>query len=91
VPIRLPSTVCVQERLPPGAAAVLLNKNHPHHDLILVIGAQEKRLFDAIDGRRSIGEIVDHARHGGASPPPTTFFDKLWRYDQVVFDVSLAG
>jgi hypothetical protein len=36
VPLRLPSTLCVQERLPPGAAAVLLNRSHPYHDLILM-------------------------------------------------------
>ena len=92
VPIRLPSTMCVQERLPAGAAAVLLNKSHPHHDLILVIGPREKRMFDAIDGRRSIREIVHHARDDDeAWQAATSFFEKLWRYDQVVFDASTPG
>src|SRR5262245_22337151 len=84
VPVRLPSTLCVQERLPPGAAAVLLNRAHPYHDLILPIGAQEKRMFDAIDGRRSIAEIVGHARATTAR----ALFEKLWWYDQVVYDAS---
>src|SRR5262249_39701243 len=56
-PVRLPSTMCVQERVPRGAAGVLLNRSHPFHDLILVITAEEERLFDAIDGSRSIGNI----------------------------------
>jgi hypothetical protein len=87
VPIRLPSTLCVQERLPPGAAAVLLNRAHPFHDLILAIRPQEKRMFDAIDGRRSIAEIAGHA---GEHARARAFFQKLWWYDQVVYDASKA-
>jgi SAM-dependent methyltransferase len=89
VPIRLPWTQLVEERLPPGAAAVALNRSHPHHDLVLVLGATEKRLFQAIDGHRSIGEISAHA---AATNPdlPRVFFEKLWWYDQVVFDMSRA-
>jgi len=84
VPIRLPSTLCVQERLPPGAAGVLLNRSHPFHDLILPIAAVEKRLYDAIDGRRTVAAIAKHA-HGDDA---RTFFEKLWWYDQVTFDAS---
>ena len=51
VPVRLPGTLCVQERLPAGAAGVLLSRYHTSPDLVLVIDAQEKRMFDAIDGR----------------------------------------
>jgi len=91
VPIRLPSTLCVQERLPAGAAGVLLNRSHPFHDLILPIGAPEKRMFDAIDGRRTIEEIVDAACGGDdASRRGRAFFEKLWCYDQVTFDASAA-
>ena len=87
VPIRLPWTICIQERLPKGATGVLLNQSHPFHDLIVVIDKQEKRMFDAIDGRRTIAEIVNHARVGGL-PRALAFFENLWRYDQVVFDTS---
>jgi hypothetical protein len=90
VPIRLPWTQLVQERLPPGAAGALLNKSHQYHDLVLVLGAQEKRLLEAIDGRRNAAEIAVHARlsdHRRAR----TFFETLWRYDQVVFDASSAS
>ncbi len=87
VPIRRPWTMCVQEGLPAGTAGVLLNQTHLFHDLILVIDAQEKRMFEAIDGRRSIAEIVDKVKEKGAAP---LFFEKLWWYDQVVFDTSQA-
>ena len=90
VPIRLPHTVCVQERLPPGAAAVLLNRSHQHHDLILPIDALEKRMVDAIDGRRTTSDIVEAVRDPGAPARAPGLFENLWRYDQVVFDISRA-
>jgi len=89
VPIRLPFTQLVQERLPRGSAGVLLNKSHPFHDLILVLSPEEKRLFDGIDGRRSIAEIVD-CTSATRLASARTFFQTLWWYDQVVFDASHA-
>ena len=86
VPVRLPWTICVQERLPPGAAGALLNQTHLFNDLYLIVDPQEKQLFDAIDGHRSIGEIVSGIKD--ATPRAQTFFEQLWRYDQVVFDTS---
>ena len=83
VPLRLPATICVEERLPRGAAGVLLNRSHPFHDLILVINAEEKRLFDRINGCRTIAEICDDADHDLQA-----FFQRLYAYDQVVFDSS---
>jgi SAM-dependent methyltransferase len=87
VPIRFPSTICVQERLPPGAAGVLLNRSHQFHDLILVIDGIEKSMFDAMDGRRSIAEIAGKAGDSGLFRA-RTFFEKLWWYDHAVFDAS---
>jgi SAM-dependent methyltransferase len=96
VPIRMPDTICVQERLlPPGAAAVLINQAHTYRDLFLSIDAPEKRLFDAIDGNRRLGEIVERTLPfpGNRSPLDTArrFFERLWRYDQIVFDTSLRA
>jgi hypothetical protein len=87
VPIRLPATRVIEDRLPAGAAAVLLNQSHQFTDLIVPIGAVEKRLFAAIDGHRHIAAIAERA---GSSDGDTlrTFFQLLWRYDQVVFDIS---
>ena len=90
VPLRMPDTVCVQERLPPGAAGVLINQTHAYADLIMPIDSTEKRLFDAIDGRRSIGAIVEGASSQTKArlDMAATFFENLWWYDQVVFDAS---
>jgi SAM-dependent methyltransferase len=95
VPIRLPDTICVQERLPPGAAAVLINRTHTYRDLFLSIDAPEKRLFDAIDGNRRLDEIVEctlsFPRSQSQLDAARSFFERLWRYDQIVFDTSLRA
>lgn len=89
VPIRLPWTTCIQERLPPGAAGVLVNQTHLFNDLFMIIDGPEKQMLDEIDGRRSIAEIVDAVRD--SAPLARSFFEKLWRYDQVVFDTSQSS
>jgi len=88
VPVRLPETVHIEERLPRGAAAVLINRGHTHTDLFLPIDAQEARLFAAIDGRRSVGAI---ARAEGLVECARPFFQRLYEHDQIVFDASAAG
>ena len=84
--------MCVQDNLPPGAAAVLINPTHAYRDLIMPIDSTEKGLFDAIDGNRSIGGIVEETLTSSRAKPQLdvarTFFEKLWYYDQVVFDTS---
>jgi hypothetical protein len=57
-PIRLPTTICSEDHTPAGAAAMLVNQAHGDPDLVLPIDAAEKRLFDSIDGQRSITEIL---------------------------------
>jgi SAM-dependent methyltransferase len=84
VPVRVPDTLCVQERLPPGAAAVLINRAHTYTDIYLPIDAREKRLVDAIDGERSVGEIAGDEQRDGCR----SLFERLWWHDQVVFDGS---
>ena len=89
VPFRLPWTMCVQEKLPPGAAGALVNETHLFADLFVLIDAAEKEVYEAIDGRRTIGKIV--ATVDGSPPRARDFFRKLWQYDQVVFDTSKAN
>ncbi len=88
MPMRLPYTICVEERLPPGAAAVLLNRSHRHHDLIVPIDRREKRMFDDVDGHRAIAEIVARDGRDDAKACAQALFERLWQYDQVVFDTS---
>ena len=84
-PIRLPDTLAVRDRLPPGAAAVLINRNHTHTDLYLPIDSRQERLLAAIDGERAIADIC---RELGDRSLAHAFFQQLWRWDQVVFDTS---
>jgi SAM-dependent methyltransferase len=88
VPIRLPETVTVRERLPAGAAAVLINRNHTFNDLYLPIDAREERLLECIDGQR---RVADMGRATADVSFLRAFFEKLWRWDQVVFDTSSAA
>jgi SAM-dependent methyltransferase len=92
VPIRNAETICVQERLPPGAAAVLINQTHTYTDLFITISATEKRLFDAIDGIRTISDILratlPTSEERFLPNSGRTFFERLWWHDQIVFDAS---
>jgi SAM-dependent methyltransferase len=85
VPIRAPDTISVRERLPRGASAILINRSHPYTDLVLPIDAREHRMLDAIDGERTIGAIADSESE---LENARTFFERLYRYDQIVLDAS---
>jgi hypothetical protein len=95
VPIRMPETICINDRLPEDAAAVLINRTHAYRDLYVPLDSDEKLLFDNIDGINSIKAITEKSltSHDKKSKLeiPCTFFEKLWWYDQVVFDTSTAG
>ena len=84
-PIRLPDTLAVRGRLPQGAAAVLINRNHTYTDLYLPIDADQERLLAAVDGERTIAEICPEP---GDRNLARAFFQQLWRWDQVVFKTS---
>jgi SAM-dependent methyltransferase len=87
IPIALPWTVCVRDRLPPGSAAVLINRAHTFTDLLCTIDAFEDRLYKAIDGKRTVAGILQSTGVDAAREHPALdFFKKLWRYDQIVFE-----
>jgi SAM-dependent methyltransferase len=88
VPIRVAWSTCVEEDLPEGVSGILLNQAHVFDDLMLPIDAREKRMFEAIDGRRSISEILKKVKEKETSPH---LFKMLWWYDQVVFDTSMTA
>jgi SAM-dependent methyltransferase len=85
VPIRLPDTIAVRERIPPGAAAVLINRGHTDTDLFLPIDAREERLYEEIDGERTIAEIARSAEGVARS---AGFFERLYLHDQIALDTS---
>ena len=89
LPIRLPQTLFVDEHIPPGAEAALINQSHTYPDIVLRIDADEKRLFEAINGRLSIAEIARKVSMG--EKRTQNFIERLWQYDQIVFDISKSG
>jgi SAM-dependent methyltransferase len=89
VPIALPWTVRIRDRLPPGSVAVLINRLHIFTDLICSVDSYEDQLLGAVDGERTLAEIVTlKARPGEGERRALGFFERLWRYDQIVFDAS---
>ena len=94
VPIRMPDTICVEQRLPAGAAGVLINRTHNNTDLILPVNSSEKRLVDAIDGVRNVEQILEAAlpsmRRESQLQLACSLFQQLWWHDQLVFDTSRA-
>jgi hypothetical protein len=88
VPLRLPWTLCIRERLPAGAAAVLINRAHAYPDLALPINSEEACIFAAIDGKRTIEEILRTAVGSDGTERARRFIERLWDYDQIVFDVK---
>lgn len=79
VPIVPDTVIAVEERLPPGAAAALLNRAHVATDLVLFVDRNQLGVFRSIDGVRRIGELGPDAR---------PFVERLWRHDHVVIDAS---
>jgi len=88
VPIRLPWTVCIRERVPPGSVAVLINRAHQFTDLILAVDHREDRLLRAIDGKRTLAKVLQVVGKNADEQSALDFFERLWQYDQVVFDAS---
>jgi SAM-dependent methyltransferase len=86
-PIRLPDTIVVRDRLPPGATAVLINRNHTYTDLYLPIEDRQERFLEKIDGDRTIAEICGQWCDRNFA---RDFFRQLWRWDQIVLDTSAA-
>jgi SAM-dependent methyltransferase len=85
VPVRVPDTLAVSRNPPAGAAAVLINPRHTYTDLYLPVTEGELGLVEAVDGVRSIGDIADA---GAGFDVARSLFQRLWWYDQVVFDTS---
>jgi SAM-dependent methyltransferase len=88
VPVRLPWTLTVKDRAPRGVAAVLINPRHTYPDLALFIDPVQERLLTAIDGERSVAEILDGAGETISDEQGRQFFKRLWEHDLIVFDAK---
>ena len=88
VPLRLPWTLCIRDRVPSGSVAALINRAHTYPDLALPIDAAQQRIYAAIDGSRSITEILRTAVGPDGDEQARRFMEQLWEYDQIVFDAT---
>jgi SAM-dependent methyltransferase len=79
IPVRVPTAIAVEERLPPGAAAALINRAHTDTDLVLFVDRAELDVFRAIDGATPIAQLGDAG-----------FVERLWRHDLVVLDTTAS-
>jgi len=95
IPIPTPSSLSIQDNPPPGAAAVLINQEHAHPDLILPIDNTQQQMYHAADGHRSIAEIINSVSSTSKSSRIQSiareFFQKLWWFDHIVFNTSRSG
>jgi hypothetical protein len=81
IPHRVATAAVIEDKLPAGVAAALLNRAHIYPDLVFFANADERTLFELIDGHRTIAEI------GGDS----SFFERLWWHDLIVIDASSSA
>ena len=88
VPLRLPWTLCIQDRAPPGSVAVLINRAHVYPDLALPIDMAQERVFTAIDGKRSVDQILRDIAGVVGDAQACRFIAQLWEYDQIVLDAT---
>ncbi|HEY5803564.1 MAG TPA: class I SAM-dependent methyltransferase [Lysobacter sp.] len=87
VPILAPDTIRVHENLPPGVAAVLINRTHGYGDLVSSVNAEELAIVDAIDGTRTLGGLSGRWSPSRVRP----LMERLWWCDQVLIDASATA
>jgi hypothetical protein len=70
--------------------AVLINRAHTYPDLALPIDAAQQPVFKAIDGNRSVDQILRVATGVGSDEQARRFIELLWEYDRIVFDATAS-
>ena len=88
IPVRLPWTLTIKDRAPRGVSAVLINPSHTYPDLALFIDTAQERVLAAIDGERSVAELLRSAPMN--DDQGRQFFRRLWEHDLIVFDARGA-
>jgi hypothetical protein len=79
----VPATVItVEDRLPPGMAAAVINRAHVDSDLVCFLHAAELAVFNAIDDGTALGDL-----EGGTAE----LFERLWLQDLVLIDATKTG
>lgn len=94
VPFHAAEVARVPGEPPSGQETWLVNRAHNAVDLALLAAADELRLFEAIDGRQTIGELLASyplSETGVKSKPgkrARRFFERLWQHDLLLLDIS---
>ena len=89
VPIRNPGLGISEQDLPAKTAARLHWESHAFPGINALVDSLQARLFNAVDGRRTISEVVSHA--GAEFDEPAAreyarnFFRSMWRFDYFWF------
>ena len=63
VPVTVPSTIAVEERLPAGAAAALINRAHTDTDLVLFVDQRQLEVFQRDRRTAHRGRARNRRRH----------------------------
>lgn len=74
-----PTVVVVEDRLPSGMAAAVINRAHIDRDLVCFLDAEELTVFRAIDADTPLTDVA------GATP---RLFERLWMHDLVMIDAT---
>lgn len=88
IPLRLPDIVISSNRLP-GKAAVLANPSNSDPELTFPVDELELQIFEAIDNRRTIAQIIDFVaaersrKADAVHDRVRLFFEQMWWYDLV--------
>jgi SAM-dependent methyltransferase len=90
VPHRIATAVMIEDKLPAGVAAALLNRAHTYPDLVMFATPAERAMFEVIDGRRTLREISQISEISEISEI-VGFFERLWWQDLVVIDASAVS
>lgn len=79
IPLVPVTVVVVEDRLPPGKAAAVINQAHVDRDLVCFLTDDELAAFRSIDGTTALGNI------SGATQ---RLLERLWLHDLVMIDAT---
>ena len=79
IPVIPGTVIVVQENLPSGAAAAVVNRAHTDRDLVCFLTAGELAVFSAVNGTTALNAMPGASRE---------LFEMLWLHDLVVVDAS---
>ena len=89
VPIRNPGLEASRDNLPPAGIARLRWAVHDYPEIAAVVDDNQARLFDLVNGERTIAEIVAASAITGVAAGPgeyaRNFFESMWDFDYFWF------